>query len=66
MVSYNEKDIKLVDFDWAGKVNEVCYPYNVNIIDVEWPDTVQGLAFIQRCHDEEMLERIANKMRTFT
>jgi len=29
-------DIKVIDFDWAGKAGEVCYPAERNT-DIQWP-----------------------------
>lgn len=54
MISPDGRDIKLVDFDWAG--SDRCYPYNVNTDDIWRPGDVQGLAVIKPCHDVQMLE----------
>jgi tRNA A-37 threonylcarbamoyl transferase component Bud32 len=46
--------IHFVDFDWAGKVGEAKYPFNINTKTVKRPDGVEGGVLITREHDEIM------------
>ena len=36
-----DNDLKLVDFEWAGKVGEVLYPGMINM-EIPWPEGVEG------------------------
>jgi len=45
-------DIKVIDFDWAGKAGEVCYPAERNT-DIQWPG--EAGAPILKEHDSEMV-----------
>ena len=46
----------LVDFDWAGKIGEVPYPSNINIIEVMRPEGVVDDELMTAEHDMEMLD----------
>src|SRR6185503_14882467 len=37
---YGNFDIKLIDFEWSGKVGSACYSHFMNRVDIEWPDGV--------------------------
>jgi len=45
-------DLRVIDFDWAGVANQVCYPANRNP-DFKWPGQAGGL--IQDGHDRELV-----------
>ena len=45
-------DVKVIDFDWAGKAGEVCYPAERNT-DIQWPG--EAGAPILKEHDSEMV-----------
>ena len=45
-------DIKVIDFDWAGKAGEVCYPAERNT-DIQWPG--EAGAPILKEDDSEMV-----------
>lgn len=47
--------IKLIDFDWAGRVGDVRYPSNVNRLSVRRPETACDGALVLVEHDMEML-----------
>ena len=55
MIQTNEKcvDLKVIDFDWAGKAGEVCYPAERNT-DIQWPG--EAGAPILKEHDSEMVD----------
>ena len=55
MIRTNEKcvDLKVIDFDWAGKAGEVCYPAERNT-DIQWPG--EAGAPILKEHDSEMVD----------
>ncbi|KAK0242163.1 hypothetical protein EDD85DRAFT_278209 [Armillaria nabsnona] len=54
----NEDDTaQLIDFDWAGKENEVRYPIHLNQSkEVKWADGVGSYRKIDKKHDVDMLE----------
>jgi len=45
-------DVKVIDFDWAGKAGEVCYPAERNT-DIQWPG--EAGAPILKEHVSEMV-----------
>jgi serine/threonine protein kinase len=49
-------DIKLIDFDWAGEVNVVRYPMNVNHIGIRRPDTAYDGELVKKEHDLDMID----------
>ena len=51
-------DVKLIDFDWAGKAGTVRYPHNLND-GVEWP--ARSNDKIHYTHDAFMLGKIESK-----
>jgi serine/threonine protein kinase len=48
---------KLVDFDWAGKVNEATYPIMLND-SIRWARGVEGGAVILPEHDDYMINQL--------
>jgi len=48
---HESPDLRVVDFDWAGKRNQVCYPADRNT-NIKWPGKAGGL--IQDGHDWEL------------
>ena len=50
--------VKLVDFDWAGKIREARYPphVNLNLDGLDRPDWVEGEKLITVEHDLEMVK----------
>jgi serine/threonine protein kinase len=51
-------EMKLIDFDWGGKEDEVCYPVLINNRTVPRPPDVVGGQLITREHDLWMVENI--------
>ncbi|PPQ79188.1 hypothetical protein CVT25_002773 [Psilocybe cyanescens] len=51
------KEVKLIDFDWAGEEGQAKYPYLISP-GIPWPAGVQPLAVIERDHDLQMLEKM--------
>ncbi|KXN89199.1 hypothetical protein AN958_05902 [Leucoagaricus sp. SymC.cos] len=47
-----------IDFDWSGTIGEVCYPINVNKVDLWRPDDVSDGLLIKSDHDMAMLDHI--------
>ena len=45
-------DLRVVDFDWAGKKDQVCYPADRNT-KIKWPGKAGGL--IEDGHDWELV-----------
>ena len=52
----NEGKVKLIDFDWAGRVGEARYPPFLSTID--WPHGVEAFGTIEATHDQQMLVRL--------
>ncbi|KAF8322897.1 uncharacterized protein EI90DRAFT_3077263 [Cantharellus anzutake] len=48
--------ILLVDFDWAGKIEEVRYPMNVNNVDIKRPTGAVDGELIKPDHDIDMIK----------
>ena len=46
-------ELKVVDFDWAGEVGQVCYPAEWNW-EIQWPGEAGGP--IEQDHDSKMVD----------
>jgi serine/threonine protein kinase len=57
-----EPGIILLDFDWAGKIEEVRYPMNVNFADILRPTGARDGEFILADHDMEMVDLLSRNM----
>ena len=55
MITDENKELRLVDFDWSGQEKIVRYPPHLSK-DVKWADGVGPHKFIERQHDWAMLE----------
>ena len=53
---HNSRDIKFVDWDWAGRIGEATYPHNVNSQSVARPDGAESCREIKAEHDLGMIE----------
>ena len=55
----SKSKVYLVDFDWAGKVNNVCYPRHLSK-EVKWPGVVKELELrpIKKEHDWFMFSQL--------
>ncbi|KAJ7120950.1 hypothetical protein C8R44DRAFT_787049 [Mycena epipterygia] len=60
-----ERKIKLIDFDWAGKVGDAKYPIHLarNIV---WPVGVTAMGKIEKAHDIQMLKDLIDSKRELT
>ncbi|KAI9434127.1 hypothetical protein F5148DRAFT_1154835 [Russula earlei] len=58
----NPSEFMLVDFDWAGKIEEVRYPPNVNRDDIWRPDGVIDGEMVLPQHDMKMLQVMFEKI----
>ncbi|CCA70121.1 hypothetical protein PIIN_04060 [Serendipita indica DSM 11827] len=54
------KNVKVIDFDWAGRVGEAKYPANVNYTEIMRPEDARDGLLIKKEHDLEMLERVVS------
>ena len=54
----SEVEVKLLDFDWAGKEGEACYPGNVNHEGVSRPHGAKDGLIIEREHDLFMIKEL--------
>ncbi|KIJ13799.1 hypothetical protein PAXINDRAFT_170116 [Paxillus involutus ATCC 200175] len=54
----NQQQFMIIDFDWAGKIDEVRYPPYVNGRDIWRPEDAYDGELIQAGHDKAMLNRI--------
>lgn len=51
------KDVKLIDFNWAGEEGQARYPYLISM-GLCWPPGVGPLATIKKVHDWQMLKNM--------
>jgi serine/threonine protein kinase len=58
LVSKSDSQALLIDFDAAGKANEVVYPPNLNTVDIEWPEGVIDGVPITMAHDNYMFKKL--------
>ncbi|KAJ6463197.1 hypothetical protein C8R47DRAFT_1180344 [Mycena vitilis] len=49
-----KKEVKLIDFDWAGKVGQAKYPIHL-AHNISWPAGVTAMGQIEKAHDLDML-----------
>ncbi|KAK6987832.1 Proteinkinasesubdomain-containing proteinPKL ccin9, partial [Favolaschia claudopus] len=61
MLTDDAKKVQLVDFDWAGKVGEACYPISLSK-SVQWPPGCHGLGLITQAHDMYMLAQMRGQL----
>jgi serine/threonine protein kinase len=52
------KNVKLIDFDWAGREGIARYPPNVNHTQIERPEAARGGLFITKGHDDFMVDHL--------
>ncbi|CAG8570188.1 19_t:CDS:2, partial [Racocetra persica] len=57
----NEFDVKLIDFDWSGKVGSARYSPFMNHEDIQWPDGAEDFKPVTKNHDLFMLEQTFRK-----
>jgi len=57
----NEFDVKLIDFEWSGKVGSARYSPFMNRKDIQWPDGAQDCKLVTKNHDLFMLEQTLRK-----
>ena len=50
--------IRLLDFEWAGKMGEVCYPADLNINNIFWHSGVEPGAKITHEHDKYQIDKL--------
>jgi hypothetical protein len=50
------RNLKLIDFDWAGPEGTTRYPANVNYEQIDRPLEARDGEFITREHDNAMVE----------
>ena len=58
MILRGEK-VKLIDFDWAGKVGDVKYP-NFLSSNIKWPPGAEGGKLIDPQHNFDMIPNVVN------
>jgi len=51
------ENLKLIDFEWSGKVGSARYSHFMNHVDIKWPDGVGDGKLDIKEHDIDMLER---------
>jgi hypothetical protein len=56
MITKN-REVKLIDFDWAGKEQQVRYPLFLSE-EIKWADGVTPGGIIEKKHDIVMLRRL--------
>ncbi|KAI5988677.1 hypothetical protein F5J12DRAFT_865256 [Pisolithus orientalis] len=53
--------VMIIDFDWAGKIDEVRYPPYVNYMEIWRPEGARDGNLIKADHDKEMLDAIITR-----
>jgi serine/threonine protein kinase len=56
-IMVEKKQVKLIDFDWAGKVGLAKYPIHL-ARNISWPTGVVALGQIEKAHDLDMLRSL--------
>lgn len=57
LVNADGTDVRLIDFDWAGKIGVARYPPNLNPV-ISWPEGASDNEFITVAHDDVMMNRL--------
>lgn len=57
IVENTGRRVKIVDFDWAGKIGKTKYPLDLNRV-FPWPKDVKPGRAIKVAHDDEMCGRL--------
>ncbi|KZT63438.1 hypothetical protein DAEQUDRAFT_770621, partial [Daedalea quercina L-15889] len=63
-------NVKLIDFDWSGRVGEVRYPYDIALDEdpaeflYGWHPEVHGGELITKEHDTHMTERLVQQRKS--
>ena len=57
LVEIKTREVKLIDFDWAGVDGQAKYPYLISK-DLPWPEGVGALKPIRCVHDDQMFDRL--------
>jgi len=60
-----DRQPRLIDFDWSGKVGAARYPVGLNR-DIKWPDGTKPGGFIETRHDTEMLDWYVEEKRALS
>lgn len=61
-VVFREKKAYLVDFDWAGKHGDACYPLGIGEAITKFAPGAEDLEPIEKEHDLQLLEHYFKKM----
>lgn len=54
----NDKDIRVIDFDWSGVTNSDTYPLFMNHTDLRWHETASDGKVLKEEHDLYLLEQL--------
>ncbi|RIB05470.1 hypothetical protein C2G38_2219556 [Gigaspora rosea] len=54
----NDFDVKLIDFEWSGKVGSAHYSHFMNHVDIKWPDGAEDGKLVTKTHDLTMLNQM--------
>ena len=58
IVHKRELSIRIIDWDWAGKIGEATYPASINMDQITWPKGVSAHQLMTPQHDMEWYNRI--------
>jgi len=50
--------VKIIDFDWSGRIGDACYPFFLNHVNITWPDGATDGEHIQVAHDEYWIKQL--------
>lgn len=56
LVLPNVSQVRIIDFEWSGKVGEAKYPLFMNHVDIAWPDGAKDGQHISKAHDTHFMD----------
>ena len=57
LVNASSLEVRIIDFDWAGRRGIDTYPMFMNHNDIEWPDGASDGALLKQEHDTWWLKK---------
>ncbi|CAG8532687.1 15671_t:CDS:2 [Racocetra fulgida] len=54
----NDFDVKLIDFEWSGKVGSAHYSHFMNHVGIKWPDGAEDGKLVTKTHNLTMLNQM--------
>jgi serine/threonine protein kinase len=64
LVRRNSNTICVLDYDWAGRLDQARYPLYMNHVHIQWPEGATDGALITKEHDLFWLGKFADALHT--